>query len=162
LVRLCEVFSPNQWQPGEKVGLEHYLMIGSDGAGNPLCIDQRDGTVVLLDHELLFDVKRRDRRTMFVNSGIPEFAQSLLAYQRSTPDSFSRTLSKIDPRAAEKGTFWSYEHSETMLGKQNALWKVLSFRLGGSDTFGTRWFWVLISVALGLIVAIAINRLFRR
>ena len=62
LPRLWEVFAPGQWQPHEKAGLEHYLMIGSDGGGNPFCIDERDGKVVMLDHELLFDLKKRDKR----------------------------------------------------------------------------------------------------
>jgi hypothetical protein len=162
LPRLWEVFSPSQWRPEEKVGLEHYLMIGSDGAGNPLCIDERDGRVVLLDHELLFDVRRRDSRTMFVNSGIPEFAQFLLAYHRSPSGSYWPAFCEIDPPATEKGAFWSYERPGTNDQKQNVLWRVLCFRLGRSDTFGTRWFWILIAAALGLILALVINKWFRR
>jgi hypothetical protein len=160
--RLWELFSPKQWNAEEKVGLEHYVTIGSDGAGNPLCADERDGKVVLLDHELLFDVKRRDKRTMLVNSGIPELAQSLLAYQRSSPDSFWRSLCEIDPPAAEKGTFWSYEHSATNGEEHSLVWKLLCLRLGPSHTPGARWLWVLISAALGLVLAIVISRLFRR
>ena len=111
LLRLWDVFAPRQWQPTEKTGLEHYLMIGSDGAGNPFCIDERDGRVVMLDHELLFDVKRRDKRTMFVNSGIPEFAESLLVYQNSDEGAHRLAIEQIDPPAIQKGAFWSYENA---------------------------------------------------
>ena len=42
LPRVWEVYSPGQWRPGETERLGHFRMIGSDGAGNPLCIDQRN------------------------------------------------------------------------------------------------------------------------
>ncbi len=42
-------------------------MIGCDGSDSPICVDERDGKVVLVDHELLFDLKRRDARIVFVN-----------------------------------------------------------------------------------------------
>jgi hypothetical protein len=48
---------------------------------------------------------------MFVNSGIPEFAESLLVYQNSSPQFHRQTLREIDPPALQKGAFWTYQHS---------------------------------------------------
>ena len=109
-MRLWDVFAPGQWQRSEQTGLEHYLMIGSDGAGNPFCVDERDGKVVMLDHELLFDVKRRDKRTMFVNSSIPQLAESLLVYQNYDDDTCRQAIEQIDPPAIQKGAFWRYQN----------------------------------------------------
>lgn len=87
-------------------------MIDFDGAGSPFCIDERDGRVVLIDHELLFDMKRRNKMVMFVNSGVPELAESLLVYQHSSPKLHQHTLRGIDPPALEKGAFWTYQYSD--------------------------------------------------
>ena len=97
-----------------------YKVIGEDGGGGPICIDEDGkGTVVVLDCENGF------RRT-FVNSSIPRFAESLLAYrsfiaevQRKGGDeawleeriplecvaSLRQALSRIDPSVLRKG-FW--------------------------------------------------------
>ena len=163
LPRLWDVFSPTQWRPNEKIGLEHYLMIGFDGSGNPFCIDERDGKVVLLEHELLFDTKNRNKLTMFVNSGIPQLAESLLLYQHSSPDAHRKALLEIDPPATQKGTFWSYEHSVPEDNQPpNPLQKLLFFRLGSSDSSTARWFWVLLSAAVGILLVVVLNRLLRR
>src|SRR5215204_4808602 len=62
LRHLWEVFSPSQWRQEEKRRLEHYGLIGSDGAGDPICIDERDGRVIILNHELLFDPSSEETR----------------------------------------------------------------------------------------------------
>jgi hypothetical protein len=108
LPRLWEVFSPGQWQPKEKTGLEHYLLIGfDDDAGNPICIDEQDGKVVSIEHELLFDPKAGDRRVKFVNSSVLKLAECLLAYQRGSSQTFRPLVQEIDEAALKKGAFWT-------------------------------------------------------
>jgi hypothetical protein len=107
LPRIWERYAPGQWQPDEKIGLEHYVLIGyEDNAGNPICLDELDGRVVTVEHELLFDPRARERRIMFVNSSIPQLAECLLLYQTSSPQDRLAALAQIDPPAIRKGAFW--------------------------------------------------------
>ena len=49
---IWEVFvSRADWSSAERRRLRDYRMIGSDGAGNPICVEQATGSVVLFDHE---------------------------------------------------------------------------------------------------------------
>src|SRR2546423_2939162 len=41
LPRIWELYSPTGWKPEEKAPLELYLMLGSDGGGSPICVDER-------------------------------------------------------------------------------------------------------------------------
>jgi hypothetical protein len=109
LRHLWEVFSPGQWTPEERQGLEHYGVIGSDGAGNPICVDEREGRVVLVEHELLFDPKSEERRVTFVNSSIAQLAESLFLVSTLPSSSRLEAIEQIDKAAAAKATFWSYE-----------------------------------------------------
>jgi hypothetical protein len=109
LPRIWEVYSPGQWKPEEKVSLEHYLMLGSDGSGNPICLDDRDGRVVMLDHELLFAPKARDSRIMFVNTSVPLLAECLLAIESVPAPERLDSILQADPPAANKGAFWYCE-----------------------------------------------------
>ena len=104
LPRLWEVYSPGQWTARELVPMEPYLMLGSEGAGDPICLDERDGRVVLLDHEIHF----REVRA-FVNCSLPQLAESLLIYETVPAESRSEELRRIDPPAVEKGAFWWHE-----------------------------------------------------
>jgi hypothetical protein len=106
LQRLWDVYSPGQWAPNEKLELEHYGLIGSDSSGNPICVDERDGRVVLLDHELLFDVRHRESRIMLVNSSVCQLAESLLAVNSLPSAVRPEALERIDEPAMAKGTFW--------------------------------------------------------
>ena len=108
LPRIWERYSPGQWRPEEKVGLECYLLIGyDDDAGNPICVDERDGRVVEIEHELLFNPKAREARIMFINSGISELAESLLVFQTTSPRERLKELARVDPPAVIKDAFWS-------------------------------------------------------
>src|SRR6266702_4694202 len=61
LPRIWERYSPGQWRPEEKAGLEHYLLIGyDDEAGNPICVDERDGRVFVVEPERLKAFERVD------------------------------------------------------------------------------------------------------
>ena len=83
-------------------------MIGSDGAGNPICIEQGSGAIVLLDHEDLF------RTRQFINSGVSHLAECLLAYMgaymgETDADRFRSAVRAIDPPALAEGSFWWHE-----------------------------------------------------
>src|SRR5262245_50914116 len=72
---LWEVFGiPDHWDESDRRRLANYRMIGADGAGSPICIDQLTGKVVLLDHENWF------RTVEFVNSSVKQLGECLLAY----------------------------------------------------------------------------------
>jgi hypothetical protein len=109
LPRIWDLYSPTEWSADEKQPLEHYLMLGADGSDNPICVDERDGKVVLVDHELLFDPIRVVDRIQFINSSIPHLAECLLVIH-ALPEAARRdSLRRVDPPALEKGAFWSYE-----------------------------------------------------
>lgn len=75
-------------------------MIGSDGAGNPLCADEA-GAVWMLDHEDSF------RTREFVNSSVHLLAECLLAAQgENDPARMLAAVTNIDPPAAKNGCFW--------------------------------------------------------
>ena len=79
-------------------------MIGSDGAGNPICLESTTGAVVLLDHEDWF------RTRQFVNSNVHQLAECLLAYMgEHDPDRFRSALRRVDPAALAEKSFWWHE-----------------------------------------------------
>jgi hypothetical protein len=79
-------------------------MIGSDGAGNPICVEKGTGAVVLLDHEDWF------RTRQFINSSVRQLAECLLAYMgEQDPDRFRAAIKAIDSAAIAEGTFWWHE-----------------------------------------------------
>ena len=79
-------------------------MIGSDGAGNPICVEQGTGAVVLLDHEDRFLTRQ------FVNSGVSQLAECLLAYMgERDPERFRGVVRAIDPAALAERSFWWHE-----------------------------------------------------
>ncbi len=97
-----------------------YLTIGSDGCGNPICLDEAShGIVVCLDHEDAF-------RCTFVNNSVPQLGESLLTYRQFVQEqnkrngdsgSFNlpidlrewleRELRRIDPESLSSGCFWA-------------------------------------------------------
>src|SRR5262245_6909332 len=67
-----------QWNQPEAFAT--YRVIGSDGSGNPIALDEiNNGEVVLLDHENKF------ARTL-VNKSVRQLAESLLAYRNLVSD----------------------------------------------------------------------------
>jgi hypothetical protein len=103
--RIWEVYGhPSDWSDADRVRLSPYRMIGSDGADNPLCVEDDTGAVWLLDHEDGF------RSREFVNSGIPQLAECMLAYLgEDNPERFRKAVRSIDPPAMVEGSFWSCE-----------------------------------------------------
>jgi hypothetical protein len=97
---------PSHWSDADRTRLAPYRMIGFDGAGNPLCLEQGSGAIWLLDHEDRF------RHRQFVNSGIPELAECLLAYMgKREPERFRSAVWAVDPPALDESSFWSQEAS---------------------------------------------------
>ncbi|MEO3946234.1 SUKH-4 family immunity protein [Gorillibacterium sp. CAU 1737] len=104
--------------------LHHYHRFGSTGWGDPICLDETDGSVVHLDHE-----KDGKRRT-FINSSLLQFAEFLLSYRQfiketldengedaymdnNIPERLMKWIAeefeRIDPAACRKGAFWATE-----------------------------------------------------
>lgn len=100
-----EVFaSPSDWLVVDRVRLAPYRVIGSDGAGNPICVEQVTGAVVLLDHEDWF------RTRQFVNSSVGQLAECLLAYMgEQEPERFRSVVQSIDQAALAEGSFWWHQ-----------------------------------------------------
>ncbi len=101
-VSIWEAFgSPSDWSPADRERLASYSMIGSDGAGNPICVEQLSGAVLLLDHEDWF------RTVQFINSGVSQLGECLLAYMGENDGMhFRLAVEAIDPPAMAQGTFW--------------------------------------------------------
>ncbi|MDM5155418.1 SUKH-4 family immunity protein [Bacillus sp. DX1.1] len=108
---------------GMPIDFEFYWLIGSNGSGDPLCIDERTDKVVYLHHDNNYE-------EIFINSSIHQFAESLLLFSKlideaihlngefaflenEIPESvriwFENELKRIDSKALEKNTFWSEE-----------------------------------------------------
>jgi hypothetical protein len=99
--------SPSDWSPDDLLRLRSFPMIGSDGAGNPICLNQNTGEVVLLDHEDWF------RTQMFVNSSIKQLSECLLAYLgEDDRDRFLSFVAEVDPRAIQERSFWCHESAD--------------------------------------------------
>ena len=109
----------DQWHQPER--FRRYRVIGSDGAGNPIALDEeRAGEVVRLDHEEGF------ARTL-MNKTVRQLAESLLVYWNVAGDSLAaddadalelpakvrkqlhQALKRIDPAAMKVGCFWPEE-----------------------------------------------------
>ena len=103
--RIWEVFgNPERWPNDERHRLGEIRMIGSDGAGNPICIRETDGTIQLLDHEDNFHT------VTFVNSSIPHLAECLLSFMgERDPTRFRSAVLAIDAAAMGEKTFWWHE-----------------------------------------------------
>ena len=112
-----------QWKQSD--AFDRYRVIGSDGSGNPIAIDEgQAGQVVRLDHEDKF------ART-FINTTIHQFAESLLAYRDILRDldgedalpekarkQLHQRLKKIDPAAMKPACFWPEETTTTEAGDE--------------------------------------------
>ena len=103
--RIFEVYGSSwEWSDKDKERLSPYIMIGSDGSGNPICQRNTDKAVVLIDHDDGFN------SVSFVNSGVQQLQESLLAYfGERDAERFLSEMQKIDPKAIEPESFWSIE-----------------------------------------------------
>lgn len=107
---------------------KRYRVIGSNGSGDPLCIDEStNGHIVYLNHDFNF-------RRVFINSSVPQLAESLLAYRHLVRETqrqngedayldgdipselqnwILREIIRVDYTAVHADCFWSHE-IETM------------------------------------------------
>ena len=101
---VCDEFDiTSQLSQAERNRLAAFCMIGSDGAGNPLCIEHSTGAVVL-DHEDRFHT------CQFVNTSVRQLAECLLAYMgERNADRFRVAVRTIDPAALAEKSFWWHE-----------------------------------------------------
>jgi len=101
--RIWEVFGPKDyWSEADKVRLARYRMIGSDGCGNPICLEDETGVVWMLDHEDHFKTRQ------FVNSNLLALGESLLACMgEQNPSRLLGAIEKLDSPAVSMRTFWS-------------------------------------------------------
>lgn len=106
-----------------------YIALGTDGSGNPLCIDEENnGIVVALDHDFGFQA------VTFVNSSVQQLAECLLVYRVALEEAqrlgteeavagtevesesgeaiaewVEQEFMRIDSRAMSKECFWRIE-----------------------------------------------------
>jgi SUKH-4 immunity protein len=106
--RILEVFGPDgSWTARDRKRLAQYRMIGSDGAGNPICIEVKTGAVWVLDHDDYF------RSRQFVNTSVALLAECLLACMGETDSArLLAAIKKLDRPAAAKGAFWNTAATE--------------------------------------------------
>ena len=80
-----------------------YRLLGSNGSGDFVCIDENDGSIVYLNHD-------SDMKRVFINSSLPLFAESLClmaeAHQSGFTTDFAAALASIDPAAVGEGSMW--------------------------------------------------------
>src|SRR4029453_11444239 len=101
---VCEMYSSTNWSANDQARLAPYRVLGTDGAGNPICIEEDSGAIWLLDHEDRF------RTRQFVNSGIPQLAECLLARMgEKDAERFRDAVFANDPLALTEGSFWWHE-----------------------------------------------------
>ena len=67
------------WEPDVYERLNRYIYLGSDGGGNPICLDSQDHEkVVFVDHESFMNPALSGS---FINSGIAHLAECILIFQ---------------------------------------------------------------------------------
>ena len=97
---LVQHYGAHQFRPPDASRLASFYVIGSDGAGNPLCVDSaRDGEVVMLDHEDGFHTRT------FVASNVAILAHALLILYTVPHNEFAEHLRRFDPKAADESAF---------------------------------------------------------
>ncbi|WP_265595042.1 SUKH-4 family immunity protein [Haloferula sp. BvORR071] len=97
---LVQLYGAHQFSPEDQSRLASFCVIGSDGAGNPLCLDSaRDGEIVMLDHEDQF------RSRTFVASSVATLAHALLISYILPHAEFAEHVRVFDPRAADRSSF---------------------------------------------------------
>ncbi|MCT4591167.1 MAG: hypothetical protein N4A71_25330 [Carboxylicivirga sp.] len=117
-----------------KLKFKKYIVIGSNGAGDPIVIDTKDNCrIKQLNHEDNFS-------EIIINNTITDFAKSLIAYQdfiksaiyefgedawldslysKKQIDQLEERLNEIDTESVLKGRFWFYEVDLLKINKEN-------------------------------------------
>jgi hypothetical protein len=108
----------------EKSRLTSYLVIGADGAGNPIAVDINNKySIVVLDHEDGFNtiefmnssVRHLAKFLILIRKMVSEFIESGLSRDENDEipvqlkQSLFKELSEIDPNAVKENGFWRTE-----------------------------------------------------
>jgi hypothetical protein len=96
-----------------------YIIIGSDGSGNPICLNIQNKEIYLLNHENKFYPR-------FLNTSLPQLAHFLLEIRisgekLSTLTGYNEIIGKlknIDKRAIENQSWWT-EELKTLIDQSN-------------------------------------------
>lgn len=101
---IVQHYGIHQFAPPDLLRLSSLYVIGSDGAGNPLCLDTaHGGEIVMLDHEDGFHART------FVASSVFTLAQALLIIHTLPHKEFVEHLRLFDSAAAEAAAFLPQE-----------------------------------------------------
>ena len=94
---------------------DRYRLLGSNGSGDFVCIDESDGSVIYLNHD-------SNMKRVFINSSVIQFAESLClmaeAIQSGFAFDFGLDLARIDPTALDLDAMWPVEY-EMMKGSRD-------------------------------------------
>jgi hypothetical protein len=103
--RIWEAYADStSWTQLDREHLDPYRVIGCDGSGNPICVDESTGVVVILDRDCRF------RAMQFVNNSVRQLGECLLAYMgENDPERFRAAVKEIDPAALAERSFWWQE-----------------------------------------------------
>lgn len=86
---------------------EKYIILGNNGSGDPICIRQPEGIIVVLNHD-------NHMQEIFINSSISQFAESLCLFQESINSGFKldfiAELKRLDARALNEPAMWPEEY----------------------------------------------------
>jgi hypothetical protein len=97
---LVQYYGAHQFRATDSSRLASFYVLGSDGAGNPLCLDSaRNGEIVMLDHEDRFETRT------FVASSVAALAEALLILHTVPHEDFVEHLRPCDPPAADESAF---------------------------------------------------------
>jgi len=118
-----EIPTPNQVFDIDIAELNDYLWIGSNGSGDPVCIDLlNNNEIVYLNHD-------NDFERVFMNSNVITLSKCLMVYSNfiekinatnvsnwldrnysdEVVEQLKQELSEVDPRCIEENTMWSME-----------------------------------------------------
>ncbi|MBN2978746.1 SUKH-4 family immunity protein [Pseudomonas lactucae] len=85
---------------------ESYFPIGHNGSGDVVAIDMDSRHVIYFNHD-------RYNERVFINSSLPQFAESLCIYQehltKEAMDNCLDAIATIDSRAVDLGSMWPAE-----------------------------------------------------
>ena len=102
LKRLPEVF------PFIGPEFARFRLLGSNGSGDFVCIDESDGSIVYLNHDA-------GMQRVFINSSLVHFAESLCliaeAVQADYTTDFLGALAHSDPRALGTDAMWPTDYA---------------------------------------------------
>jgi hypothetical protein len=86
---------------------DRYRLLGSNGSGDFVCIDESDGSVIYLNHD-------SNMKRVFINSSVLQFAESLClmaeVIQSHFAVDFGAALARIDSAALDVDAMWPGEY----------------------------------------------------